>query len=334
MQSIITKYLEGRATEQEQKQLLVWLRKKENRAEFHSFRLKWKKDLDAVSFPGNGEESWNNIQEQLLQKSYGRWQQSRKIQQVFRIAAIFFFIVSLAGAIWFFADRPAPAQIHYSSVIAENGQISKVELPDGSQVWLNSGSEIKYNNQFAAANRELELKGEAYIHAAKNPEIPMVVKSGEINVKVLGTRFNVSAYPKSGFVDVVLEEGSVELFSPESEDFQLRLTPGERAQYDRQERKLAVSNVNISKFTAWKEGMMNIYDQSLAEVTQRLETRYNQEFVVDKSAADYHFTFTIKNEPLDEIIRLMEKIAPVKAVQNDTIITFKLDEQRAKIAGG
>ena len=334
MQSIITKYLEGRATAEEQNRLLGWLRKKENRADFHSLKLKWEKELDAGSFPGNGEKSWNSIQEQLLQKSYSGWQQSRRIQQVFRIAAIFFFIISLSGVIWFFADRTEPAQLHYSSVIAENGQISKVELPDGSHVWLNSGSELKYNNFFAEDNREIELEGEAYIQAAKNRELPMVVRSGEINVKVLGTRFNVAAYPESGFVDVVLEEGVVELRSPDLEKLLYELKPGERAQFDRNERKLSVSEVNTSKFTAWKEGMMNIYDQSLTEVIQRLETRYNQKFVVDKSAEDYHFTFTIKNEPLDEIIRLMEKIAPVKAVQNDTIITFKLDKQRAKKAGG
>lgn len=333
MQSIIKKYLEGRASEKEQLKLLEWLRNKRNRIDFHRFRLEWKKNLDAATFPGNGEQSWNNIQEQLLQKSYGRWQHSRRIQQIFRVAAIFFFIVSLGGAIWFFTDKPVPEQIYYTSVMAENGQISKVQLPDGSQVWLNSGSEIRYSNRYAEDNRELELEGEAYIHAAKNSDLPMVVKSGDINVKVLGTRFNVSAYPESGFVDVVLEEGSVELLSPGSEQLLYRLKPGERVQFDRQERKLAVSNVNTSKFTAWKEGMINIYDQSLAEVTQRLETRYNQEFVVDECAADYHFTFTIKNEPLDEIIRLMEKIAPVKAVQNDTIITFKLDAERAKKAG-
>ena len=171
-QLIIEKYLEGRATGSEMKDLLEWLRKKENRIVFHTFKLDWKHSLGKDSIPDESRDSWSRLQEQLAQKSFTRFSESRRLQF-----------------------------------------ISKVELPDGSMVWLNSGSEISYSNRFALDNRDVKLTGEAWFQAAKNTEIPMLVNSGEIQIKVVGTQFNVSAYPESGFIDVVLEEGTVQLLN-------------------------------------------------------------------------------------------------------------------------
>ncbi|MBW6536295.1 MAG: hypothetical protein K0B11_14900, partial [Mariniphaga sp.] len=80
MKETAIKYFEGRATDAELEQLLYWLRKKENRIVFNSFRLDWKKSLEPGRFPGGGEENWQRLQAQLGQKSYNRWQKSRKIQ--------------------------------------------------------------------------------------------------------------------------------------------------------------------------------------------------------------------------------------------------------------
>ena len=331
MKEIITKYLEGKASEAEQQKLLEWIRVKKNRLVFNSYSLVWKNSLDKNQFPVGSEESWNQIQAQLLQKSYKGWQNSRKMNQFFRIAAIFFFVVSLGSLAYFFSAQPKHLPEFYTSVMAENGQISKVELPDGSLVWLNSGSEITYSNYFATNNRDINLSGEAYFQVAKNEAIPLVVTIDELQVKVLGTKFNVSAYPESKEIDVVLESGKVELLDTKVESFQYQLKPGERATFDKNNRDLTVSNVNTTKFTSWKEGIINIYDQSLEELIKRLENRYNQKFEIADDVKFFHYTFTIKNETLHEVIKLMEKITPVKAVQNEDIITFKLDKNKKRM---
>lgn len=307
---------------------------KENRLVFNSRKLDWKKGLDKEQLPVGSEKSWNIIQDQLLQKSFSGWQNSRKMNQFFRIAAIFFFVISLGSAVYFIANRPQPTPQFYTSVVAENGQISKVKLPDGSVVWLNSGSEISYSNLFASTNRKIELSGEAYFQITRNEEIPLVVNSGDFQVKVLGTKFNVSAYPEANTIDVVLESGKVELLNSTSESFSYQLNPGERAIFNKDNRELKVSKVNTAKFTSWKEGILNIYDQSLEEVVSRLETRYNQKFNFEVEVKDFHYTFTIKNEKLEEIIKLMEKITPIKAVQEEDIITFKLDKNKMKRVDG
>jgi ferric-dicitrate binding protein FerR (iron transport regulator) len=317
MKQIIYKYLEGKATEAEQHKLLKWLRNKENRFVFNSNSLGWKESLDSNQLPDENLESWNQIQAVILEKSYKQWQHSRKVQSFFKYAAIFFFMVTLTGLTLYFVYSK-PIQPLYTSVVAEKGQISKVELPDGSLVWLNSGSEITYSNLFAEKNRNIQLNGEAYFNVAHNEQLPLVVSCGELNVKVLGTKFNVSAYEENKHVDVVLEKGSVELL-----DYCLK--PGERAMFSKTERNMTVSNVNTAKFTSWKEGIINIYDQSLEQVVKRLESRYNQKFIFSNDIKDYRYTFTIKNEPLDEIINLMEKITPVKAIQKDDVIVFQMD---------
>lgn len=331
MKEIIIKYLEGRATDAEQAKLLAWLRKKENRIVFNSHKLDWKKNSNSHVLPEGSEKSWLAVQDEMLQNSFSGRQNARRMNLFVRIAAVFFFVISLGSVIYFISDiAPQPLPEFYTNVVADNGQISKVELPDGSIVWLNSGSRISYNNFFAANNREIKLNGEAYFQVTKNEELPLVVNSGEINVKVLGTRFNVAAYPESDNIDVVLESGKVELLSPEVESFQCFLKPGERASFHKVSRELGVSQVNTSKFTSWKDGMINIYDQPLEELVERLEKRYNQKFEYADELKGYHFTFTIKNEPLDEIIQIMERIAPIKAVQQGEVIVFKIDKMKER----
>ncbi|WP_321345795.1 FecR family protein [uncultured Draconibacterium sp.] len=194
MKEIIEKYLEGRASASEQMQLLKWLRKKENRIVFNSSRLVWNKSQKNKALPEGSELSWLNIQDQMLQKSFKRWQYSDKVNLMVRIAAIFFFVLSLGGGA-FIISTTKHKNTWYSEIEAENGQISKVKLPDGSLVWLNSGSKISYNNLFASNNREVNLEGEAYFEVQKDEDLAFVVNSGEIQVKVHGTKFNVEAFP-------------------------------------------------------------------------------------------------------------------------------------------
>lgn len=328
MKDIIQRYLEGRANETEMKALLEWLRKKENHLVFHKFRLDWKKSLDRDSYPAESRDSWSRLQEQLARKSFIDLQRTRRLQFISRVAAIFFFMVSLGLMAYFITNREEKATEVYTRVYAENGQISKVELPDGSLVWLNSGSELKYSNEFATENRHVQLTGEAYFQVAKNAVLPLMVDCGELQVKVTGTQFNVTAFPECGFIDVVLEHGAVQLLNTEEGSLSYSLKPGEHARFNTNSRKIKVANVNPARFTSWKEGIINIYNQPLEDVVKRLELRYNQKFRIDPEIKDIRYTFTIKNEPLGDILLLMEKITPVKAVQEKDEILFKPKESR------
>ncbi len=330
MKEIITKYFEGVASKAEQTQLLEWLRDKKNRLIFDGLKLDWEKNSKNRNLPKGSENIWLAIQDQMLQKSYHRWQQSRRTNMFFRIAAVFFFVISLGIASIFFLEKEDPRAELYTNIVAEKGQISKVVLPDGSEVWLNSGSEIIYNNLFAEDNRNLELTGEAYFQVKRNPELPLVVSNGEVQVKVLGTKFNVAAYPESDKIQIVLEAGKVDLLAAKDASSLYSMKPGELASYDKTKRNITVSNVNTIKFTSWKDGIINIYNQTLEELVERLEKRYNQQFDYDEEIKNYHFTFTIKNEPLDQIIKLMEQIAPITVEQKADVVVFKRDKMKER----
>lgn len=330
MENIITKYLDGRASALELMQLLTWLRKKENRLSFKNCRLLWKKNLNQNALPEGSEQSWLFIQERMLQDSFNRKKYTNRFNWVVRIAAIFFFTLSFGGGLYVISDIHEQGSKSYTEVEAENGQISKVKLPDGSLVWLNSGSKLAYNNQFGNHNRDVKLDGEAYFHVKEDKELSFFVNSGKIQVKVYGTRFNVSAYPESENIDVVLESGRVQLLSPEVPSFQCFMSPGEKASFVKTSNQLVVTQVNALKFTSWKDGILNIYNQPLSEVVKRLEKRYNQQFEYPAELKDFRFTFTIKNESLEEIIHIMEKIAPIRTNQQKHIIVFKLDQNKAR----
>lgn len=332
MKDTAFKYFEGRATEAEQEQLLNWLRKKENRIVFNSFRLDWKKSLESGRFPAGGDESWQKLQAVLGQKSYNRWQETRRVQQFFRVAAIFFFVVAIGTLAWYFTQQPPAIPETYTTVIAENGQISKVKLPDGSQVWLNSGSEIAYNNFFSAQNRDITLKGEAYFDVTKNEDLPLVVDCSGLKVKVLGTRFNVNAYAENNSAEVVLEEGSVELLSTGAEDAFYRMEPNEKVELNLETRKYNTSVVNTRRYTSWREGIQNIYDLPMEEVVKRLEKRYNQQFELTPEVKKLRYTFTIENESLEDILKLMERITPVKATQKEEVIKIEIDTNKMREA--
>jgi transmembrane sensor len=330
MKEIIVKYLEGTASDAEKRELLEWLRKKGNRKDFDFHSFAWKNGLNKDSFPSGGEETWQKIQSGLFKKNYSGWQKSRKVEQFLRYAAVFFFITTVGSLLWVFVNRPNASVERVTRIIADNGQISKVLLPDSSVVWLNSGSSLTYSNSFAENNRDLRLIGEAYFEVAKNKKLPLVVNCNSLLIKVTGTKFDVNSYPSKDKISIILEEGSVQLLSKNNASFQSTLQPGELAVFDLSNKKLAISKINTYKYTAWKEGIIHVYNQTLAEVTERLKTRYNQEFKISADVKPYHYTFTIKNEPLQEIISLIEKITPVKAEQNGTVITFKPDYKRIK----
>lgn len=334
MKEIAFNYFEGRATDEELEKLLEWLREKENRIVLDKFRLVWQESLEQDYFPGGGRESWNRLQAQLWQKSFLKWQSMRKTERFFRYAAIFFFVISIGSIAWYFIHRPVEVSEAYTTVAADKGQVSKVQLPDGTKVWINSGSEISYNNFFASSHRNLKIKGEAYFDVAKNENIPMIINCGEVNVKVTGTSFNINSYKWEKDIEVVLEEGSVELMGVADNRVLYKLNPGNRLLFNKQDDKIKVLEANTTKYTSWKDGIMNLYDLSMEEVLMRLNTRYNQKFEIDTAVKNFKYTFTIKNEPLHEILQLMEKITPVIVEQKGEIIFIKADKNKIKGIGG
>ncbi len=232
---------------------------------------------------------------------------SHSVYGLLKYAAVFILAISISS-LFFYVQSPnhldRQSIVQYTTVIADNGQISRIVLPDSSVVWLNSGTKITYNNNFAVNNREINLTGQAFFKVTKNEKIPLKVFCNNLEVKVLGTRFDVSAYPEDKDILVVLESGKVEVLNTKINSFRYELNPGEMARYDALSGNVSLKKVNPEEFISWKEGILIFRDDPMDEVLAKLERRYDIDIKVNQP--DIYksvFTATIKNETLEEIFK-------------------------------
>ncbi|MGQ8335323.1 FecR family protein [Sunxiuqinia sp. A32] len=323
MKTRILKYLSGKDSSNESGELLKWLRTGDHLNEFKEVKQAWEVERLQNDMPADSEKSWNSVQFQLIKQSNQKLQTTTRYLQFYKYAAIIVVAAFIGSLAYNMMGLSSDVENRFSIVKADNGQIANIVLPDQTEVWLNSGSYIKYNNEFAASNREIELVGEAYFDVTKNPDLPLVVTGSKIRVKVLGTKFNVSAYEDDNIFNVALEEGSIELGSNVLKNFSKMLKPGEMATFDKQENSLSIRKVNVDLFTSWKDGMINLYNLPLEEVVLKLSKRYNQKFEMDDDVRKIRYTYTIKNESLSDVLKLMETITPVYVVQEGDVIHLK-----------
>lgn len=328
MNSIIQKYLSGSSTEKEQKALLDWIRQGNHLSEFQAIKREWKDRIRHEALPSDYQDSWNTLQTAIFGSMQSNLQRTQRTLRFFRVAAIFVLLVSIPSLFYFLSQTGIDSPLTYTTVSADFGQISKVMLPDSSVIWINSGSRIKYNNQFSSTNRDIELIGEAYFKVNKNKDLPMIVNSSGLQVKVIGTQFCISAYPEENSAMVILESGKIELTSSTDSKFKQEMNPGELLHFNKDKKTFSINTVNTELYTSWKDGLINVYNLPLSEVIVKLERRYNQNFIIDEAIKDLPYTFTIKNENLNSILSLMEKITPVDVIQHGPVIELKYNQSK------
>jgi ferric-dicitrate binding protein FerR (iron transport regulator) len=227
-----------------------------------------------------------------------------------------------------------PQQFAIQEITSPIGIRSQILLPDGSKVWLNAESTVKFKIPFDQEKREISLTGEAFFDVQKNPKVPFFVKSGNVEVSVLGTRFNFKAYEHENTIDVVLEEGKVNLITDNDKAVkELMMKPGERAVYDRTSATTKITNVKIDKYTAWHSGRLVFDDTPLPEVAAQLDRWYGIEVVLEGSEIkNYKITTTFENESLNQVLDLLELSSPIEIeYENAKIDKINHTQTRSKI---
>ncbi|NGM66312.1 FecR family protein [Sphingobacterium sp. SGR-19] len=152
-------------------------------------------------------------------------------------------------------------------------------LADGSQVWLNAGSELTYNTGFGTHNRALRLEGEAYFDVVKNPDLPFTVEINGQQVEVLGTAFNISAYAEEPMVKTTLQRGSLAVAN---NDQKLILKPNQQAILDKNAKKIAMRDVNASSIAAWKDGIFDFHGMDVEECMRVIARWYQLDIVYEE----------------------------------------------------
>lgn len=197
----------------------------------------------------------------------------------------------------------------------------KLTLADGTEVWLNSETELQYPTTFSAKERIVKLKGEAYFKVAKNARSPFIVMVNDMQVKVYGTQFNISTQ-NQGKIETVLVNGSVGITY---EGKEILLTPSQKAELSEKTRQISVENVNVLPYIAWKEGNFMFHNESLESIMEKLSRWYDiQVFYTNEEIKTVRLSGILERyKEVNELFHHFEKISSAKFIVKGNTVTIQ-----------
>jgi hypothetical protein len=263
----------------------------------------------------------NKAYEKVIQKINHKNKIHSAFETIIRIAAIMT-LPLLAFTIWslFFQKEnfiPETARLDkptWQHIESPAGMRSHIILPDGTNLWLNAGSNLRYTIPFAGKTREVDLEGEAFLDVIKNNNSPFRVNLKNTSVEVIGTQFNVRSYPGSETVDIALKEGRIKFTVTDSQNKikTYQLTTNDYLQYNKDIETVRLDNRNIEKYIAWHNNIMILDDTPMEEVARLLEQWYGIKVILNNNEIkSYKFTTTFDNEPLFRVLELLELSSPI-----------------------
>ena len=262
-------------------------------------------------------------------------------------------LILTTGAIYFFSKKSpteAIASEAMSSVATKNGNRTKIVLPDGSQVWLNAGSNLDYNNSnFNKGLREVSLNGEAYFDVVKNAEKPFIIHTKKMDIKVLGTSFNVRSYSDEKFAEAALIKGTIEV-TLKDRDQKIILKPNEKISVSNEDLKteikpekaiLVKSNpvrvpqivvkeikpnptYNIIGEIAWTQNKLYFEDETLEDIGHLIERWFGKKVTIaNESLKGVHYTGNFENETIEDVLSYLKLSKTFNfRIGNDNVVIY------------
>lgn len=286
---LLYRFFEGHASVEEMKEVKAWAESSdENRAAFRRER----KLFDAMLVVG--------YPKQAVMRHKKGYSIFREFMKIAAIVVVTFGVTALLFSIG------SNDNVGMQAITVPAGQRVNLALPDGSKIWLNSGTTMQYPVSFMSNKREVILDGEAYFEVAKNEKAPFIVSTpGHSAIRVLGTRFNVNAYKGNKEVTTTLFEGRVE-FEYENKDNKqknITLIPGQKLVYSSNDKETKLYAVSGEDENSWKDGKIEFSNHSLKEALDILSLKFNVDFVIGPNvAADDSFSGKFINKNLEQIL--------------------------------
>lgn len=322
--SIIERVLSHRATTEEIHLVLSWFKTDEGQQWLSS---EMDRDLQSILLGEEEEQAARNIPSDRMYRKIVQKIRFQRIKRIsFRAAALLIpFVLLIAGYMQVEKRIDFFAQTDYDEITVPTGEHMQLMFQDGSKVYLNSGSHIRYPKKFSFFERRVYLEGEAWFEVAKGESWPFIVDLNCLDVKVKGTTFNVKAYPGDNKVNVSLKEGKIDVEL--SKNRMVSLQPGEKAVYDRSTDKCTVETYDLADASNydWRNNMLTFNNTPLEEVLKRLSQIYNIRFkMTDPHLYKYTYTLTSNEKDLNVILSELEKITPLQfKAQGDTIFVLR-----------
>jgi ferric-dicitrate binding protein FerR (iron transport regulator) len=374
----IIKYLLGETNEKESLLVNQWLdENEENKKYFDEIVFVWKTSGIAQNIEQKDVEKDREIFIQKIgalpdERNIKSTESGRRSLKIFssstgakyyqwlRIAAIFIFAFFLSWTVFYFVNRKPDTGSHaYNQIITTKGQKSLIILSDSTKVWLNSGTTLKYPSAFNNAKREVILIGEAFFEVQqKSNKIPFIVKTSEINIKVLGTSFNVMAYPDEETIETTVVEGSVCIVRKDlrsSPDQNIILKRNQKVTLLKKESQIVLSEIETKKptlikstktiqsvspfekaqilvspevdidlYTAWKDDRLIFQSETFENICYKLERWYDVKIHIRKEELKkYRYTGKfVHKETINQVLEIIKLTTPINYTfkQNDLYI--------------
>ena len=315
IEALLIKSFTGKTNEEEKRAVHEWLAgSEENQKTLEAYKKLWENSKTlALSDAVDVEAALRHTKQQIPQfqkkiRLLTYWQQ---------VAAVLVLAVLLSSAFNFLLkpNLSDTEQVIYQEIKAAYGTQTKLQLTDGTTVWLNAGSKLSFPVSFRGLEeRKVSLVGEGFFEVTKNTKHPFIVHTSQIDIRVLGTSFNVNAYENEDEITVALEEGKVSLLKSSNTKEMISLSPNEVAKYDLVNNQiLHKKEKDLDLYTAWKEGKIVFFDDPLEKVVARLENWYNINIEIqDKKLLENHITGTFNDNSLDQVLYFLSLMSPIE----------------------
>jgi len=324
---ILIKYINNKCSDEEFEDFAKWIEsQKKDEKRWRLISEHWrnfeswyeKKDekkysalLDRIHHKINLQNRKNTNSKVIIISRAARWFSRAAAVLFIPLLTILFYLLSNSN---FRMDKFTDVSADSIEVIAPIGSRTIVQLTDGTKVNLNYGSRIKYPQNFKGNTREITLSGEGYFDVAHNPDKPFIVKAGKLNIKALGTEFNVHAYPEDDIITTTLIKGKV-IIDKKLHDNKIEhivsMVPDQHITYNLTSDKVVSQMGSVDKYIAWKDGRMIFDNSSITFIAKELSRKFNVDIEVADNIKELTYTVTFVNDPLYLILDLMTETAPI-----------------------
>ncbi|MCW0481318.1 FecR family protein [Gaoshiqia sediminis] len=307
---LIGKALSGNATPGELAELKELKKQSQEYTEAYTQSQKIWQHAESWISKGDIQQDKIKTQGEINKNLFRQIRRSKRLLSIYKLAAILAFPIALAISLLLMKQNQEDVLLVSTTteITAPTGHIAKCKLPDGTEVWINSGSTITYDaSGFGSDTREVSLNGEAYFEVFKDRQKTFFVRTPLADVKVTGTSFNVKAHSDSQSFETVLSEGSVELDLKRQGQELLKMEPGERVIYEKAQGKVLVQQVDPELFSSWRNGEIIFKDATLNDLANELERIYGVRFrFEDPNMAGYRFRgmFSYSNNLIDALEKI------------------------------
>ena len=268
------------------------------------------------------DREWERLFSSIEKKTISKMKTRRLVLQYMKYAAAVVLGIGVSLSTLYLTNQENLSTVGNYKLVTSKGEKSYLQLPDGTRVWLNSCTTLEYAENYGHSNRSIYLDGEAYFEVAKNKDLPFVVKANGIDVKAIGTAFNVSAYMEDSQLTTTLFNGKVAV-QPTLTKQEVLLEPNQVAVYDKSRNKIEVVPYDKKLFAQWRGGFLSFKMMYLQDITKLLERNYNVVFRYENQGIKkLRFSGSFRNnEDLSEILNVIKTNTGIRyQILKDTIV--------------